>query len=66
MSKLKDYLMDIEDHVCDAIERGARTEDEVYAYVRTYMTVVRRDVDGVTRSLMGEYDEKYDERSDHW
>lgn len=37
MAKVKDWLIDIENMVYEAIEKGATSEDQVYAYVNTHM-----------------------------
>jgi hypothetical protein len=54
MSKIKDYLMDIEEKIFDAVECGAKTDDEIYAYVSMFFTASRRDVSDVVRMISGE------------
>lgn len=54
MSKIKDYLMDIEEKIFDAVECGAKTDDEIYAYVSMFFTASRRDVSDVVHMISGE------------
>lgn len=37
MSKMKDYYSALQDLVYDAIEAGAKTDEDVYAFVTTFM-----------------------------
>jgi len=37
MAKVKDWLIEMENMVYEALERGFSSEDEVFAYVNTYM-----------------------------
>jgi hypothetical protein len=37
MSKMKDIYSDLQDLVYDAIEAGAKTDEDVYAFVITFM-----------------------------
>jgi hypothetical protein len=55
MSKIKNYMMDIEEQVVSAIEMGAKNESDVLAYVKTYMSIIDvDDVSKITKELMGE------------
>tara|TARA_Y100001963_G_scaffold27279_1_gene37186 strand:- start:4661 stop:4870 length:210 start_codon:yes stop_codon:yes gene_type:complete len=38
MGKVKNWMMDMEDYVVDAIESGASSENDVVAYVNTHMS----------------------------
>ena len=38
MGKMKNWMMDMEDCVVDAIEAGATSENGVIAYVNTHMS----------------------------
>ena len=40
MGKVKNWMMDMEDMVVDAINVGAHTENDVVAYVKTNMDLV--------------------------
>ena len=37
MSRIKDWIIDMENLVVEAIENGAKTEQEVLAHVNTYV-----------------------------
>jgi|TARA_R110000744_G_scaffold135354_2_gene244762 hypothetical protein len=55
MSKMKDYMIDVEEQVIDAIAMGAKNESDVLAYVKTYMSIIDvDDVSKITKELMGE------------
>ena len=55
MSKMKDYMIDVEEQVIDAIAMGAKNDTEVLAYVKTYMSIIDvADVSKITKELMGE------------
>jgi len=57
MSRIKEYLMDVEEKIVDAIDLGAKTDDEIYAYVNMFVSVSRKDVSNIVRTMMGECDE---------
>lgn len=40
MSGIKDWMQDMDTFVVDAIKHGAKTEDDVAAYVKTHMRIV--------------------------
>jgi hypothetical protein len=55
MSKIKNYMMDIEEQVVSAIEMGAKNESDVLAYVKTNMSLVDDAyVSKLTTEIMGE------------
>jgi hypothetical protein len=55
MSKIKNYMMDIEEQVVSAIEMGAKNESDVLAYVKTNMSLVDDVyVSKLTTEIMGE------------
>ena len=37
MSKTKAWLMDMDEHIYDAFDKGAKTEKEVIQYCKTHM-----------------------------
>lgn len=55
MGKMKAWMMDMEDHVIDAVNLGARTQNDVVAYVKTNMSLVDETfVRKFTTELCGE------------
>lgn len=56
MSKIKDYMLDLEDKIVDAIELGATTDGEIYLYVRNSIDASFQDVVAITRSFYADYD----------
>jgi hypothetical protein len=40
MGRMKDWMMDMEEHVCDSINFGAKTENDVVTYVKSNMAIV--------------------------
>jgi hypothetical protein len=58
MSKIKNWMMDIEEQVVSAIEMGAENESDVLAYVKTNMFYVDNSyVSKLTTEIMGEVSE---------
>ena len=58
MSKIKNWMMDMEEYVVSAIEMGAKNESDVLAYVKTNMFSVDDSyVSKLTTEIMGEVNE---------
>ena len=58
MSKIKNWMMDMEEYVVSAIEKGAENESDVLAYVKTNMFSVDDSyVSKLTTEIMGEVNE---------
>jgi hypothetical protein len=58
MSKMNNWMMDIEEQVVSAIEMGAENESDVLAYVKTNMFYVDDSyVSKLTTEIMGEVSE---------
>ena len=58
MSKMNNWMMDIEEQVVSAIEMGAENESNVLAYVKTNMFYVDNSyVSKLTTEIMGEVSE---------
>ena len=58
MSKMNNWMMDIEEQVVSAIEMGAENESDVLAYVKTNMFYVDDSyVSKLTTEIMGEVNE---------
>jgi len=57
MSRIKEYLMDVEEKIVDAIDLGAKTDDDICGYVNMFVSVSRKDVSNIVRTMMGECDE---------
>jgi|TARA_R110000823_G_scaffold146218_1_gene276451 hypothetical protein len=58
MSKMNNWMMDIEEQVVSAIEMGAENESDVLAYVKTNMFYVDNSyVSKLTTEIMGEVSE---------
>ena len=56
MGRMKDWMMDMEETTVDALEAGAKTDNEVLAYVNTKMaTIDNAYVKKVVKELMGEF-----------
>jgi len=55
MSKMKNWMMDIEEQIVSAIEMGAKNESDVLTYVKTNMSIVDDAyVSKLTIEIMGE------------
>lgn len=55
MSKIKNWMMDMEEHVVSAIEMGADNDSDVLAYVKTNMFPVDETyVAKITNEITGE------------
>lgn len=54
MSKIKEYIYDLELNVIDAIENGFTSLDDVYAFVLTNMSAAKDDVRSVLEKFQGE------------
>lgn len=54
MSKIKEYLYDLELSVIEAIENGYTSVDDVYAAVNTNMFASKEDVRAVLEKFQGE------------
>lgn len=54
MSKIKEYIYDLELSVIDAIENGFTSLDDVYAFVLTNMAAAKDDVRAVLEKFQGE------------
>lgn len=54
MSKIKEYIYDLELSVIDAIENGYTSVDDVYAFVLTNMAAAKDDVRAVLEKFQGE------------
>ena len=58
MSRMKDWMMDMEETTVDALEAGAKTVNDVLAYVNTEMaTVDNAYVKKVVNELIGPDDD---------
>ena len=58
MSKMNNWMMDIEEQVVSAIEMGAKNESDVLTYVKTNMFYVDNSyVSKLTTEIMGEVSE---------
>ena len=58
MCRMKDFLMKIEEMVWDAIEAGAKTNEDVYAFVltrvpREYVTL--EYIENITKGIENEW-----------
>lgn len=51
MSKMKDFLMYLEELAWDAIESGCQTDDEIFAYVSNWVDVRFETVEALTRQM---------------
>lgn len=56
MSAIKDWLMDIESYVYEAIENGFTTIDDVVAYVNTYTMADASTVEAILEKFHEEPD----------
>ena len=55
MSKMKNWVMDMEEYAVSAIENGAENESDVIAYVKTNMSSVDETyIAKITNEIMGE------------
>jgi hypothetical protein len=58
MSKIKNWMMDMEEYVVSDIKMGAKNESDVLAYVKTNMFSVDDSyVSKLTTEIMGEVNE---------
>jgi hypothetical protein len=51
MSKIKEYIMTLEDLVVEAYESGASTEEDIFAYVQDRLSASKEDVITLTKDL---------------
>lgn len=51
MSLMKDHLMTLEELAWDAIEAGAQTDEEIYAYMSNWVNVDFGTVEALTRQM---------------
>lgn len=51
MGLMKDYLMRLEELAWDAIEQGANSDEEIYAYISNWFPVDLETVKQVTRQM---------------
>ena len=56
MSKIKNYLFDIEEKIYDAIELGAKSDSEIYVYVQNFININFEDLADIARCLYADYD----------
>jgi hypothetical protein len=55
MGRVKDWMMDMEESVVDAVNLGAKTQNDVVSYVKTNMAMVDETfVRKFTQQLCGE------------
>jgi len=55
MSKMKNFMMDIEEQIMDSIAMGAKNDTDVLEYVKTYIPVVDTDIiNKITRNHLGD------------
>ena len=61
MSKTKAWLMDIDEHICDAFDNGAITEKEVIQYCKTHMElpIDEKYITDTFNMYMGEKDVRH-------
>ena len=60
MGRMKDWMMDMEEHVDDAVMSGAKSTDDVVAYVQTQMGICDESyIRSYTEEIMGPGDEGY-------
>lgn len=57
MSKIKDWMIDMENLAFEAIEHGFTSVDDVYAYVNTYMIADRQYVEQILEKFHEGYDQ---------
>lgn len=58
MAMMKDYLMQIEERVYDALELGFAGVEDIYAYVYMYEKAVDvKTVDSILETILGDLDE---------
>ena len=55
MSRMKDLLMTIEELVYDAIEAGAKTDEDVLAWVNMYVPAELETIQDITEKYVGEW-----------
>ena len=59
MGRMKDWMMDMEEHAVDALTSGAQSTDDVVAYVRTQMGICDESyVRSYTEEVMGPGDDQ--------
>ena len=56
MSKMKNWMMDMEDNIVSAIESGTTTTNDVVAFAKTNMSIVdEKFIAEKTEEIMGEF-----------
>jgi len=56
MSKIKNWMMDMEENIVSAIESGATTTNDVVAFAKTNMSIVdEKFIAEKTEEIMGEF-----------
>ena len=56
MSKIKNWMMDMEDNIVSAIESGATTTNDVVAFAKKNMSIVdEKFIAEKTEEIMGEF-----------
>lgn len=51
MSKMKDFLMNLEELAWDAIEDGCQTDEEIFGYMSNWVDVSFETVETLTRQM---------------
>ena len=60
MARMKDFIMDIQELIWTAVERGMRDEDTIYAYVYMHEPrAIRSDVRAVLEEINHETPEDF-------
>ena len=61
MGKIKAWLMDMDEHICDAFEMGAKTEKEVILYCKAHMElpIDEKYITDTYNMYMGDNDARY-------
>ena len=60
MARMKDFIMDIQELVWNAIEIGARDEDAIYAYVYMHEPMATEEiVHDILVEIQNEYDYQF-------
>ena len=55
MGKMKNWMMDMEDHVVTALEMGAKSDNDLVSFVKTRMDIVdERFITEKTAEIMGD------------
>ena len=55
MSHMKDYLMTVEALVVDAIEAGAKTDEDVLDWVNMYVPAELETIQDITEKYVGKW-----------